>query len=96
MELKRIDVLSAVKVTFILYAALGFLFGALISTAAALGSGFEGSDGSVPGGGVLLGLGAVIIIPPLYGAMGAFFAAIGALLYNLTARLVGGIRVELS
>ncbi len=95
MELKRVDVLSCAKVTGLLYACIGVLIGALLSLFAALGMAteYDADDATL---GILFGVGAVIFIPIFYGVMGAVCAAIGAALYNLIARTVGGIHVELS
>jgi hypothetical protein len=44
-------------------------------------------------GGLMIGLG--IFIPVIYGVMGFFFGVIGAALYNLIARWIGGFEVEI-
>jgi hypothetical protein len=40
------------------------------------------------------GVGAIVILPIVYGVMGAIFAAIGAFIYNIVAGWVGGIEIE--
>ncbi len=97
MELKRVDVLSCAKVAGILYACMGLLVGGLFSLFAVMGAALgSGGDVEAPMVGLLFGVGAVIILPIFYGVMGAVCVAIGAALYNVIARTVGGIRVELS
>jgi len=43
-------------------------------------------------GGLMIGMG--VFMPIIYGAMGFIFGVIGAALYNLVARWIGGIEVE--
>jgi hypothetical protein len=45
--------------------------------------------------GAIFGVGAIILLPLLYGFMGLVVGVIGAALYNLFARMVGGLEVEL-
>jgi hypothetical protein len=42
-----------------------------------------------------LGIGFAVLLPVLYGLAGFIFTAIGCLLYNLVAGMVGGIEVEI-
>ena len=97
MELKRIDALSCSKVLALLYAGIGLLMGCLFSFFAIVGTvtgiGAHGADAVLPG--FLFGVGAAVVLPVFYGVMGGIMGLLGATLYNLTARLVGGIRVEL-
>jgi hypothetical protein len=44
---------------------------------------------------LLFGAGSVIFLPIFYGILGFVLGLITALLYNLVARLVGGIQIEL-
>jgi hypothetical protein len=46
------------------------------------------------GFGAGLGFLAIIVFPIMYGAIGFVAGAIGALIYNLVARWVGGIEIE--
>ena len=91
-ELKRIGVGSAFKLTGFLYLFIGFIFGALITLA--VFAGFK------PGGGggmmsLIFGTLAIVILPILYGVLGAIAGVIGALLYNISARVTGGLDLEL-
>lgn len=92
MILRRIDPLSLAKILGLLYAILGFLFGAIISLAALAGSLGQGDDGFL---GVLMGLGAVLFIPLFYGAIGFVGGLVTAFLYNLLSRVVGGVKLDL-
>ena len=44
--------------------------------------------------GPLFGMGAVIFMPILYGVLGAIFGALTAVIYNVIAGMVGGLRLE--
>lgn len=98
MELKSVDIMSCVRVGGILYALIGLLAGGLFSLFSVLGAVFgsaaSGGDGAFLG--LLFGMGAVIILPILYGIIGAVFFAIASALYNVIASKVGGIQLELS
>jgi hypothetical protein len=43
----------------------------------------------------IFGVGAVVIMPILYGIMGAIGGAIGAILYNVFAGMVGGVALNI-
>ncbi len=93
MIIKRIDVLSAAKITGIIAAAFGLLAGILMFLFSSLLGGVMGSDG----GGFLAAVGGfmgIIILPIMYGIFGFIGGAIQAFIYNLAAGVIGGIRVE--
>lgn len=91
MQLHRIGILSAAKVAGVLYAGLGLLFGGIFSliSIVAMVSGEGGAE-------MLFGVAAVIIAPIIYGIMGALMAALMAALYNLIAKTVGGLELDIS
>ena len=95
--LKRVNVSAAAKVMGTVYAGLGLLFGALFSLFSLVGAGI----GAAAGGGdeawlgVLFGVGAIVVLPLFYGTIGTIAGAVGAAIYNLAARLVGGLEFEL-
>ena len=94
MVIKRFEPLSVGKVAGLLYGAMGFVVGVIVSLAATIG-GLAGRDtfGALAGG--LVGIGAVVLLPILYGGLGFVVAIIAAWLYNLAAGFVGGIEIEL-
>jgi len=98
MQLKRIGPLSCARMAAVLYAALGLIVGFFVSVAAllgmALGSVVEGEPGAALIG-LLFGIGAIVLLPIVYGLLGFVCALVGAALYNLVARLTGGIELEL-
>src|SRR5476651_1076148 len=96
MVIKRLGPLSCAKIAGTLYAILGLFVGGLIALVSLVG-GFASaaSRGGVPGFGMFFGVGAVLLVPILYGCLGFVMALIGAALYNITAGLVGGIEIDL-
>jgi len=100
-QLRTIGPLSCAKVAAILYALIGLIFGAfvsLLSLLGAFGSGFGDQAAGQPGGaliGLIFGVGAIVVLPVVYGCMGAISGIIMAGAYNLIARAVGGIELEI-
>jgi hypothetical protein len=96
MELKAIGAVSSAKVLGVFYTAIGLVAGVIVAaiglTGAALGN---ASDGMNPMLGGLFSVGAILILPVLYGGVGALGGLIFSWLYNVIARLVGGIQVTL-
>jgi len=100
LRIRKLGILSVAK----MYAAIMLVMSLLISIPYGFfiiifslsGAGSMGGQGGLAlgGGGVVLGLGLMIGLPIIYGAMGFVGGAIGALLYNLFAGLVGGIEIE--
>jgi hypothetical protein len=96
-RVRRVGPLSLAKILGIVYAGLGFIVGACISVVAIVGTtmGFAMHGGARPIVGLLFGAGAVIVLPLLYGLLGFVVGAIAGGLYNLAARAVGGIELDL-
>ena len=86
-ELKRIGVGSAAKVSGILSVIIGLIVGIVLAlvTALAPDTGSVWSSWPVQ----LIGW------PIFYGLLGVIFGAIYAALYNVVARWVGGISIEI-
>lgn len=93
MVINRIGVLSAAKLYAALSFAMGLIAGCILAVASVLGASL--GDADTPAFlGMMFGVGAVIMLPIFYGAMGFVFGAIGAALYNVFAGVVGGLEVE--
>ena len=77
MRITRIAPLSVAKVAFVLYGMIGLIIGVIIALASLLGAGLgmAGGDKSAVFSAVF-GVGAVIIMPLLYGGFGALGALI--------------------
>ena len=94
MVIKRIGPMSVGKIAGTLYAVIGLLIGAVFSLIAMAGSAMADTSGGA-GVGALLGVGAIVIFPILYGGLGFVFTMIAAVLYNVVAGWVGGVEVDL-
>lgn len=98
MVIKRVSPGSVAKVALVLYGLLGLIGGAIVALfSATLGSlasmgGGENRIGMLPG--MFMGVGAIVIMPILYGVFGAIVAAISAVIYNIVAGWVGGIQID--
>jgi hypothetical protein len=100
-RLMRIGPGSAFKVGLVAYAILGLLIGLVMAGVSALVGPLGGAPGvpDIPAAHMaklFTGVGAVIILPIVYGLFGGIFAAIGAAIYNLVAGWVGGLEVDIS
>ncbi len=96
-SVSRIGVLSLAKMLAVAYAFLGLFIGgvlSLISVMGAMGAAAGGDSGGLVA--MLFGVGAVIILPIVYGCLGFVGGLISAPLYNLVAKVVGGVEIELS
>jgi len=99
MVIRRVGVWSVARLYGGISAAMGLLIGACIALVAALGGMAgamrESGTGLGAGGlGAIFGVGAIIILPLLYGILGLVMGAIAAALYNLFAGMFGGIELE--
>jgi hypothetical protein len=89
---KSVGVMSVAKIMGLLYGCMGVIFIPFFLLVGLVGT-LTGQD-KMPFAGVL-GIAFAIVMPILYGAMGFIMGAIGALLYNLLAKLIGGFELEL-
>ncbi len=101
VEISRFDLMSLFKVAFLLYATLGLVaglfYGLVIMVVGQLGSFLGGED--FPGLRYLSGMVGVVAIPALaimYGILGSVVVMIGGALYNVAARLVGGVKMDVA
>ena len=94
MIIKRIGPLSCAKLSGLLYAVIGLLIGGVFSMAAMAGA-FASETAGAAGIGAIIGVGAVIVFPILYGLMGFVATLIAAWLYNVAAGIVGGVEVDM-
>jgi len=95
MTLKSLGVLSVGKIMGATYAALGLLLGAFFSLFAILGAAIgAGRNGPGPVEGIIFGAMAIVFVPVFYGILGFVGGIIGAVVYNVIAKYVGGIEFE--
>lgn len=95
MIIKKLDVLSVGKITGIIAAAFGLLAGLFLLVFGGMLAGLAGGTGEgnpllAVGGGIV----GVIALPIIYGICGFIGGLIQALIYNLAAGVIGGIRIE--
>ena len=97
MVLKSVGVLSAGKIMGALGALGGLIGGAMLAIFSLLGGAMQqqagGGNAQLPA--MFVGVGAIVLLPILYGIFGFIGGMIYALLYNLVAGFVGGLELEL-
>jgi hypothetical protein len=93
---KSVGVLSVAKILGLIYGCMGLIVAPLFLMMGLLGSAL-GQQNNPSAGifGVGFGIGIAVLAPVLYGAMGFIMGAIGALLYDLFAKWVGGFELEM-
>ena len=94
MTVTRIAPMSLAKISAVLYAILGLIFGGIISIFSTIGGAF--ADESEAGmAGMMFGAAAVIILPIFYACLGFVGSLLMASLYNAVAGWVGGVEMDL-
>ncbi len=94
MIIKRVGPLSCARLSGLLYAVIGLILGGIFSLVAMVG-GFSSETAGDAGIGAMIGVGAVLVFPILYGLMGFVATLIAAWLYNVAAGIVGGVEVDM-
>ncbi len=90
--IKSVGVLSVAKILGLMYACLGLIFAPLFLLVGLLASAAGQHNNPFAG---IFSIGFAVLFPVLYGVIGFIAGAIGALLYNLFARWVGGFELEM-
>lgn len=97
MVIERIGPLSVAKVTGAIYAAIGFVVGALFTLFALVGAAAgASSDPEMAWMAPLFGAAAIVVFPILYGVVAFVMGLVVGGLYNLIAARFGGIEVTLA
>lgn len=96
MVLKRFGVLSVGKFMAVMYAIIGLIFGVLIAAMSLIGGGMFGGDGGAMGMMGGFGMLSIVVLPLLYAIIGFIAGLIGGFLFNVTAKLSGGIEMDLA
>ena len=95
MTIKNVRVLSLAKILGSVYAGLGLVFGLIFAAIALLGVGPLANGSDAPAIlGLLMGGGAVVFLQLAYGIMGFIGGSIVGTIYNVAAKIVGGLEVE--
>jgi cytochrome c oxidase subunit IV len=84
-EMRKFGVFPTARILAILYAMLGLLLSPFLILASFLGPEED-----------RFSLVFALLLPALYGVLGFVMTAVGAVVYNFIAGLVGGIEVELN
>ena len=101
VEIKGLDIGSVVKVAFVLYVVIGIVVGVVYLIVSLIVGGLMsygyGPQEAWLGRTISTGVGVLMIplIALLYGVFGAIGGLIFAVLYNLIARTVGGVKIRL-
>ena len=90
--IQSVGVISAAKMMGAIYGAMGLIFAPIFLLIGLAGMAAGGRQ-AIFGG--ITGVVFAVLMPLLYGAMGFVIGAIGALLYNLFAKWLGGIEIQL-
>lgn len=90
-RLKRIAPLQLGKMAGCLYGAMGLLFMPFFLAMTVFAGSMPAGQGGIF---AMMGVGFAICAPLLYAAMGFVIGLIGAAIYNLLAKWIGGIEVE--
>ncbi len=90
MHMKSINPLSAAKVLGLFYVILGLIAGLFLAVVAGVGAAAGGNG--MQGAGAAVGM--IIFMPVVYGIGGFIGGALAALLYNLVAKIAGGIEFD--
>jgi len=100
LRIKKFGVLSVAKIQgligLVIGLIIGVIYGLFIIAYSVFGGAMLGGDAgrALGGSGVLVGIGLMIAMPILYGVIGFIGGAIGAVIYNIFARIVGGLEIE--
>lgn len=96
-KITRIGIFSLARITGGVGLALGLIFGAIFSLVSLVGAGFAAAEGGGLEGfaGLIFGLGAVIVLPILYGGLAFLQGLVIGFVVNLALSLFGGLEIEL-
>lgn len=96
-KITRIGIFSLARIMGGVGLAFGLIFGAIFSLFSLVGGAFAFADGGGAEGfvGLIFGLGAVIVLPILYGGFAFLQGLITGFVVNLALSLFGGLEIEL-
>ena len=95
MTIKRVGPLSCAKVAAALHAVVGLVAGIFVSLMAMAGA-FAANEEAAGALGLVLGVGAIIVLPVMYACVGFVMTLALAALYNVLATAIGGIEMDIS
>ncbi|MFH1332157.1 MAG: hypothetical protein ABIH63_02630 [archaeon] len=89
---KKLGVWSVAKIQGIIMAVAGLLLGIFFTFLNTVTTVTEPTEAGLP---LWTGPLSIIILPIMYGVIGLIGGAVGAWVYNVAAKFVGGIEIEL-
>ncbi len=93
-EIRRVGVWSVVKFAFMVHAVIGLIFGIIFAAVGTAGLSLFPESRLLPFGAIPW-MGAIVVIPLIYGLIGALLGFCAGSTYNLLAWGIGGIRIML-
>lgn len=90
--IKSVGVLSVAKILGLMYACMGLIFAPLFLLIGVVAAAAGQRNNPMAG---IFTVGIALLLPVFYGVIGFTAGLIGALLYNLFARWVGGFELEI-
>ena len=100
LRIRKLGILSFAKIQgvmgFVIGLIIGVIYGLIIIAYSLLGASMLKGDSAlaIGGGGVVVGIVAMIAFPIMYGIIAFIGGALGALIYNIFAGMVGGVEIE--
>ncbi len=94
-ELRKIGVVSVMKIAFVVNLVIGFVAGLIMTVFSLLLSPLASMGGGHSMGGMMWGPISIVVLPLVYGVIGALMTGLGALVYNFLAARLGGIQVQI-
>lgn len=91
MVIKKVDPMSLAKFSGTYGALVGFIVGALSSFFMSMAGSLMSEGRGMAGG---FGIAAIIIVPLIYGIVGFLGGGLSALIFNLIAKITGGLKIE--
>ena len=96
MVLKSIGVMSAAKIVAVMYAVMGLIGGLMFAAIfSMMPFAMEGPDAPPSWLAPMFGVGSILIMPVVYAVFGFCSGAIGAVIYNALAGMMGGLELRL-
>lgn len=93
-KIQHIGVMSVAKVAAIIYLVIGLIAGLIFSIGVLLGSMSASSDFPIASG-MFFAVVTLVLTPLLYAVLGFIMGAIAAAVYNVAAKAIGGIEMDL-
>jgi hypothetical protein len=92
-RVKNIGAMSLATTMAVLYAALGLIAGAIIALISMAMPAAMGNSSMMFG--MVGGVASIIVFPLIYGCIGFVAGLISAFVYNIVARMTGGVQLTL-